>query len=466
MDNFEKFSVYNNLPGRKQDRDHPLQFLLPADYDHGWHVSRNLLKPLNHLGFLQRKEEIAIQLNLHNLATPSERFDPNYQLLARHQARMVSTIDVISHLTRQLQQDGSSLSGANVRELLREYATVRHMEFHPTDVCNLTCRGCTYGHDVPELKPLPINFPFHEIKKIAQLQPRSMNIIGGGEPTLFRNGNYRFQEMIEEVRSTNPGVQLALVTNGTYKPDGDWPNRFAWIRVSIDAATAETYANFRGKPMFGRVIQNYLSYLDYDVPYVGVSFLFARSNIHEYAKVAQFIFELVKEEKPRTLHKVNIQYRPLRRDPYHYDKPFTEAVSYEQVARAVREVQELAESSQEMTEFLRNQTNITAVLGGNSHPPHEFSRCYYGQTFKIVRANGDLRPCFIRVVEPDFILGNIITDGLETIALNTLYIGACRKLHCDAHGCRQCHVNYTFEQGLLGNLKPSISPEVLADPMY
>ncbi len=91
---------------------------------------------------------------------------------------------------------------------------------------------------------------------------------------------------------------------------------------------------------------------------------------------------------------------------------------------------------------------------------------YYSQTFKIIRANGDLRPCFIRVAEPDFVLGNIIADDLPTIALNTLYVGACRHPYCDARGCRQCHVNYIFEQGLKGVLKPSISPEVLADPMF
>jgi hypothetical protein len=70
------------------------------------------------------------------------------------------------------------------------------------------------------------------------------------------------------------------------------------------------------------------------------------------------------------------------------------------------------------------------------------------------------------VSDPDFSLGNIHTDSLETIALNSLYIGARLKPYCDAHGCRQCHVNYTFEQGLKGNLQPSTSPEVLADPMY
>jgi len=466
MSQLEQLRVYSNLFTKTLRLENPLGDLLPDNYEHGWHVARSLIKPLNHLDFLRGKEEIAVELNLHNTLTPPVWFDANYDVLTRHQAREISTAEVIRHLASQLYQAGKPFSVADIARRLREYATVRHMEFHPSDACNLACCDCTYGHDDPQRKPPPINFPFQEIQMIAQMRPGSMVISGGGEPTLYKSGAYRFQEMVEEICNTHPGIVLALVTNGTYKPPGDWPSRLSWIRLSLDAATEDTYSAFRGKPMFNRVIQNLLSYLDHDVRYVGISFLFARSNIHDYAAVARFIFELVKKEKPHALHKANIQYRPLRRDPDRYDQPFTQAVTDEQIHRAASEVRELADTSEEMKAFLRNQTNITAVLGGNTHKPHEFSRCYYSQTFRIVRANGDLRPCCIRVSEPDFVLGNIHTDSLETIALNTLYIGARRKPQCDPYGCRQCHVNWTFEQGLKGNLLPSTSPEVLADPMY
>ncbi|MGD8857572.1 MAG: radical SAM protein [Chloroflexota bacterium] len=466
MSQLEHFSVYTNLLGKRPSAVSPLQDLLPADREHGWHVARNLIKPLNHLEFLRHQEQIAAELNLHNTRTERHWFEANYALLERHQAGKISTAVVINHLADQLRQTDRPLSKAKIAVRLRRYATIRHMEFHPSDLCNLSCRGCTYGHDDPRRKPAPIQFPYHEIGKIAQLKPRSMVIIGGGEPTLYRDEDRRIQELVEAVCETNPGIALALVTNGTTIPPGEWPNRFSWIRVSLDAATAETYTTFRGKPMFDTVIHNYLRYLDYDVKYVGISFLFARSNIHDYAAVARLIFDLVKREKPRALQKANIQYRPLRCDPYRENSPLSEAVTPAQIEQAVREVRQLADSSAEMKAFLRDQTNITAILGGNTHPPHEFSRCFYSQTFRIVRANGDLRPCFIRVLEPDFLLGNILTDPLETIALNTLFVGARRKPGCDPRGCRQCHVNYTFEQGLLGTMRPSTSPEVLADPMY
>jgi sulfatase maturation enzyme AslB (radical SAM superfamily) len=442
-----------------------LQYL-KGDENKGWHVARNLLKPLNHLDFLKRQENIAAKLNLHNTITSPELFDLNYHVLEEHQQGKVTTSIVLNRLSSQLKDLGNQISPDEIRTLLQEYATVCHMEFHPSDICNLTCLGCTYGHDDLSTKPLPINYPFKYIPNIAKLKPKSMVIIGGGEPTLYRNDEFHFQELVDKIMEDNDKIKLALTTNGTVKPPGDWPNKFSWIRISLDAATEGTYKKFRGKSSFNKVVENFISYLDYDTPYVGISFLFAKSNIHEYAAVSNFIYNLVKKEKPDCLHKVNIQYRPMRQDPYNYHKPFIEAITDQQIRTAVKDIIELADSSSEMKIFLRDQTNITAVLGGNTHPPYEFTRCFYSQTFKIVRANGDLRPCFIRVKEPNFILGNIIRDPLETIALNTLYVGSRRKHHCNSLGCRQCHVNYVFEQGLAGKFQPPRSQEVQADTMY
>ena len=467
MDGVSTFSVYS-VPSHRLDRrprDTSLAFL-EGDDEYGWRVARNLRKPLNHLDFLKRQEVIATRLNLHNVHTPREIFDINYSLLQEHQHGDLSRSSLIKHLATQLNDKGRGIPESEIRYLLREYATVCHMEFHPSDLCNLTCQGCTYGHDDPETKPLPVHYPFQCLDSIACLKPKSMVIIGGGEPTLYSQGLHHFQELVYTIREQMPGIALALVTNGTHRPLGDWPSQLSWIRLSLDAATPETYRAFRGKPLFERVVDTFLDYLDTDVSYVGVSFLFSRANIHEYAAVARFIFDLVQYTKPQHLHKVNIQYRPLRRDPASGRKPFIEAITNADIRRSVSEVEELARQSPRMEAFLQDQTNITAVLGGNTHPPHDFSRCYYSQTFRIVRANGDLRPCFIRVAEPEFCLGNITRDPLERIALNTLYVAATRSPDCDPYGCRQCHVNYVLEQGLAGRMQPSTSPEVLADPMY
>ena len=142
----ESFSIYNACLRHELAKVHPLADLEPQNNEHGWHVSRNLRKPLNHLDFLRQKEEIAIELNLHNSRTALELFGANYEMLTHHQAGKISTKDVARHLATQCQ-----LSEDDVTTRLREYAIIRHMEFHPSDVFNLTCCGCTYGHHDPKL---------------------------------------------------------------------------------------------------------------------------------------------------------------------------------------------------------------------------------------------------------------------------------------------------------------------------
>ncbi len=459
MNDLARFSVYAIEPPDGGDPN-PLAFLT-GDRDHGWQVARNLLKPLNHLDCLRRKEEIAFQLGLHNTLTQPELFAKNFAWLEDHQRGRLATGDLIARLAF-----GQDFHAGKIRALLREYARPCHMEFHPTDLCSMACCGCTYGQDDPLTKPPALHFPIARLGRLLDLRPGSIVIIGGGEPTLYRSGSARIQDVVEELSNSLPDTRLALVTNGVCRPPGNWPARLDWLRISLDAATPETYQRFRGQGCFGRVIHTFLSYLDENVPWVGISFLFARSNIHEYAQVADFIYHLVLREKPHCLHKVNIQYRPLRRDPRQSGQPFNEAVTEEQIRTAVSEVIALAESSPDMRAFLRDQTNITAVLGGSAQPEYAFSRCFYSQTFKIARASGDLRPCFIHVTEPEFRLGSLLSDSLETIALNTLYVGAKPGPDCSPAGCRQCHVNAVFEAGLAGRLKPSESKDVRADPMY
>lgn len=456
------YSIYNVIP---PEGEHPLKFLA-GDYEHGWLTARNLRKALNHIGIIQEQEAAALSLNLHNTESDPAIFGPLLALLEQHQQQHISTDGLIQTLTYMSTKTEGRLSETEVREKLRKYAKVPHMEFHPSDVCNLTCLGCTYGHDDPAAKPRPVNYPYELLFRISEMQPKSIVIVGGGEPTLYRDGNYKFANLVRELRDQNPTTKLSLITNGTFKPEGDWPDEFTYIRVSVDAATPETFTAFRGKPMFQKVIENYLAYLNYDLPAVGISFLFSRYNVHEYAQVNSFIYDLVNKYNPNVLKKVNIQYRPLRRDPKDYNKPFNEAISEQQIQQTMNEILLLAHRSPDMERFLREQTNITAILGGNSHSPYEFSRCRYTQIFRIIRANGDIRPCFIRVTEPKFLLGNILTDEPETIALNMLYVATKADEHCNEYGCRQSHVNYVIEKGLDGEMQPSESVEVQNDPFF
>lgn len=458
-----RFSIYN---AKDRKTASSLDFVR-GDDTAGWNAQRNLLKCLNHLELLQKKEKISEMLLLHNTKTQPEVFKRNYHLLGDHQAGKITTERVIDQIANRM-----SLSSAEVQSSVSSFIELGHLEFHPSDICNLKCTACTYGHDSTKLRPKKICFPFDELEKLAIFTPKSILLSGGGEPTLYSDTSsgkrYTFADLIVRLRELMPNVRLALVTNGTHRvPGNDWTKHLDWIRVSIDAATAETYGEFRGKiGLYDRVLNNLLFYLETPVRYVGASFLFSQANIAEYAVFAKTLFDLVSEQAPQHLHKFNLQYRPLRKDPKDEGREFPAAITDGQIRKTISTIAKMAESSPDFANFLKDQTNIEAVLGGNTHPPHDFSRCHYSSLFHIVRANGEIRPCFIRVVEPDFVLGNICRDKTTTISLNSLYIAASGKKYCDPYGCRQCHLNYLLEAGLKGKILPSKSQTVANDPFF
>ena len=317
------------------------------------------------------------------------------------------------------------------------------------------------------MRPPPVNFPFSELEHLARICQRSMLLIGGGEPLLYRSGRRFFCDLVGFIRRQMPHIQLGLVSNGTHAPRGEWAHAFRWIRYSLDAATPSTYAEYRGKRLFDRVCANVVATLRRTRhTRVGVGYLYSAANIHEAALAARALYDLVRRSYPDGLDRFSIQYRPLRRDPKDEGRAFPAAISLAERNRCEAEFISLARRDSAFAGFLRDSTNCEVIAGGNEQAPLEFGRCHYSTVFRIVRANGDLRPCFIRVVEPEFLLGNLTRDPPEKIALNALYMAAFLRPGCDRHGCRQCHVNWILEAGLRGEIEPSKAPSVADDPFF
>ena len=84
--------------------------------------------------------------------------------------------------------------------------------------------------------------PFEKVVEIlddcVEMGVRAVQLTGGGEPTVHP----RFQEIAAEINKR--GLAWALVTNGVRAAQYDLLTA-AWVRVSLDAATPETYARIR-----------------------------------------------------------------------------------------------------------------------------------------------------------------------------------------------------------------------------
>lgn len=461
--------------------------LLTGAREEGLSAKRSPHKILNHLETAVDHDAIARALGLHHKADPPQWWLANRALLARELSHGVAGPlpifgalpgklrflaarfpQLVDALVRNAQEFGHPLSRAQVLALLHSFYTAAQIEFHPCDICNHSCRGCTYAHDDPELKPDPICFPFRRLDAIAAFDPKSLVFAGGGEPELYKDPatGKTFPDLVAELRRLLPDCHFGLITNGTRYAGVPWFNEFRWVRFSIDAATPATYRTHRGRDDFDKVCSNLVDLLARtNVPQVNVGFVFYAGNIHEAPQAARYFYDLVNTHCPEALGRLYIDYRPLRRDPKDLARDFPESVSGAQIAQACEEFLSLA-SDPWFASFLRTNTNCVSILDGHTHDRTGFTRCDYSSIYRLIRANGDVRPCCMRLAEPEFDLGNILCDAQALIALRILVNAAFLLPGCDAAGCKLARLNRTATDGIEGRLAPSTDPAIAGNRFF
>lgn len=129
-----------------------------------------------------------------------------------------------------------------------------------SDLCNQNCGFCAYrmdgyssnemfvgasekaryGHNNPK-RFIPTERALALMDELAAAGVQAVQFTGGGEPTVHPEHERIFKYALER------GLKCALVSNGLRWSDPLIAvlRQFAWVRVSIDAGTEETYARTR-----------------------------------------------------------------------------------------------------------------------------------------------------------------------------------------------------------------------------
>jgi len=124
-----------------------------------------------------------------------------------------------------------------------------HVQIILSDLCNQACHFCAYrdptytssqlfhveGNYNPNRK-LPTEKVIEILDDCVDLKVEAIQYTGGGEPTIHPDFNFIVDETMKR------GLRWALVTNGVKKRSYAGAS---WVRVSLDAANAETYARIR-----------------------------------------------------------------------------------------------------------------------------------------------------------------------------------------------------------------------------
>jgi radical SAM protein with 4Fe4S-binding SPASM domain len=127
---------------------------------------------------------------------------------------------------------------------------------YPVYGCNLSCTGCEYEADN---EAGVIHLPFETwtdlLDDLAAGGAEGIELCGGGEPMLHP----RLVDAI--LHGARAGLRFGILTNGPAVDDrfqGEALRHCAYVRITIDAATPETYAQVRpsrGSVKWSRVLQ-------------------------------------------------------------------------------------------------------------------------------------------------------------------------------------------------------------------
>jgi len=169
------------------------------------------------------------------------------------------------------------------------------IELDTTEACDLACPGCI-SEDIMKTKNRFSNERLLEMgKEFYDSGVKGVILIGGGEP-LAHPAVGEFMNYLGE-----HDIHIGITTNGTFiKKHLDSIAKYSsWTRVSMDAATSETFKILRpskgGKSKFDLIIENMRMLAEVKTGTMGYSYLVQTpmdgsgviSNIHEIYQAAE-----------------------------------------------------------------------------------------------------------------------------------------------------------------------------------
>ena len=148
--------------------------------------------------------------------------------------RQASVIERLKdYIAWQRSQEGSSS-----KHPLPPYAPVS-INLDLTSSCNFACPHCVDSGIINTGKQLDLETIQQTVDTLREKGLLSIILLGGGEPTLHKD----FGEIVRYIKQK--GLQLGIVTNGSrlFKVAEivDLLGNEDWLRISIDAATEETF---------------------------------------------------------------------------------------------------------------------------------------------------------------------------------------------------------------------------------
>lgn len=314
----------------------------------------------------------------------------------------------------------------------------KHVLLVISDFCNQNCSFCAYRMPeynnsqlfavVNEYGSVERNprrmIPWEKLREIvddcAAMGVKAIQLTGGGEPTVHRD----FDKLCGYILEKN--IHLGIVSNGLLLT----PEKAAmaaqgtWLRVSVDAGTAQTYAGIRrvSEQQFWTVEQNirFLAALPGRRATLGVGFVVTPDNFHE-------LFEACRTFKSWGVDNVRVSTFFQDQGVKVYDEIFTK----------IQEQLSLLPSLESDGFMIFNNFNQRYSDLAQGAP--EYERCGYMNFSTYIGADQNVYTCCINAYNQRGLIGSIRDRRLQELWRQESKQNFFRQF--DARGCSLCMFN-------------------------
>lgn len=307
-----------------------------------------------------------------------------------------------------------------------------YMEISPAGSCNHRCIYCAL--DFMEYQPrfLETTMFKKRLLEMGKLGVKSIMYAGEGEPFLHKD----IAEIIATTKKS--GIDAAVTTNAVLFDekiaDKTLPY-LSWIKVSINAAKADTYAKIhRTRPQdFGKVIKN--------MAYAAKK---RKNNGHSCALGMQIILLPDNYKEVALLAKIA---REIGMD-YLVVKPYSQhPLSKTNIFKNIKYARyvDLAKKLDKINDAHFNVIFRTNTMKKWDEAKRNYKHCLALPFWAYIDAGGNLWACSIYLTSKKFCLGNIYKDNFRDIweskKHNQLNRWAAQKLNTD-----KCRVNCRMDE--------------------
>ena len=278
-----------------------------------------------------------------------------------------------------------------------------HVKFDLTGVCNLHCVFCSGIKSQSALltSKIPWNILENTLRELGEHNCRAVTFTGGGEPLLYP----KIEKCLELTRSL--GLSYGLTTNAAipFSPRlQENLKEASWIRVSLNAATAETYQavhqpRTKNENTFELVLNNLKELRSICSPKtrLGCSFLIEEHNWSEIFLFAQDMKEIGLDY---------IQYKLL----------------YIPSGQSIYDTQEYAEYADEIMQSLDKAREIETFSFKIIFPKSrasvatkDYQSCWVQHFSTHVGVDSNIYPCCILTYRPEASLGSLLDQPFDSI---------------------------------------------------